>query len=99
MTGRTYYPGDAVTLQATFTSIAGTNADPTTVALKVEDPGGTITTYTYADLDITKTAAGVFQYVLSLTLAGRYWYRWAGTGSVQAVSPDQPITVQPSRFN
>jgi hypothetical protein len=99
MTGRPYYPGDAITLQATFTNLSGVNADPTTVALKVEDPGGVVTTYTYADLDIAKAATGVFQYVLSVTLEGRYWYRWVGTGSVQAASEDKMITVQPTRFD
>jgi hypothetical protein len=99
MTGRPYYPGDAITLQATFTNLSGVNADPTTVALKVEDPGGVVTTYTYADLDITKAATGVFQYVLSVTLEGRYWYQWTGTGTVQVASPDQLITVQPTRFD
>jgi hypothetical protein len=99
MTGRPYYPGDAVTLQATFTNLSGVNADPTTVAINVEDPGGTVTTFTWADLDITRPAAGVFQYVLPFTLAGRYWYQWTGTGSVQAVGELRMITVQPTRFN
>lgn len=98
MTRSIYQVGDSVTLQATFTSLAGVNTDPTTVSLKVKDPGGTTTTYTYAGLEITKAATGVFQYVLSITTAGRYWYKWFGTGTVQAASPDREIEAQATVF-
>lgn len=93
-----YQVGDAVTLQATFTNLSGVNADPTAVSLKVTDPGGTTTTYTYNPGDVTKTATGVFQYVLSITTAGRYTYKWFGAGTVQAASPDMRLEAQQTTF-
>lgn len=98
MTRTIYQVGDSVTLQATFTSLSGVNTDPTTVMLKVRDPGGTTTTYTWAGGDITKAAPGVFQYALSITTAGRYWYKWFGTGTVQAASADREIEAQTTQF-
>jgi hypothetical protein len=93
-----YQVGDGVRLQATFTSLDGVNTDPTTVSLKVTDPGGTTTTYTYAGGDITKAATGVFRYTLSITTAGDYTYKWFGTGTVQAASKDREITAEATAF-
>jgi hypothetical protein len=93
-----YQVGDGVRLQATFSSLDGVPTDPTTVSVKVTDPGGTTTTYTYAGGDITKAATGIFRYTLSITLAGRYAYKWFGTGTVQAASPDKEITAQQTAF-
>ena len=93
-----YEVGDLVTLQATFTSIDGVVTDPTTVTLSVQDPGGTITAYTYAGLDITKVATGIYRYALSITTPGQWVYRWAGTGTVQAASPDRIITAASTVF-
>jgi hypothetical protein len=98
MTRSIYQVGDSVTLQATFTSLTGVSTDPTTVSLKVRDPGGTTTTYTYAGMDITKAATGVFQYALSITTVGRYTYKWFGTGTVQAASSDREIDAQATLF-
>jgi hypothetical protein len=93
-----YEVGDLVTLQATFTSIDGVNTDPTTITLSVQDPGGTITTYTYAGAAVTKFATGIFRYTLSITLSGTYVYRWKGTGTVQAASPDCVIQASTTVF-
>jgi hypothetical protein len=89
-----HHVGDLVTLQATFTTLDGVNADPTTIAVCVRDPGGTITTYTYAGNEVTKAATGVFRYGLSIIVSGVWVYRWVGTGSVQVASADQTITVE-----
>ena len=93
-----YEVGDLVTLQATFTSIDGVVTDPTTVTLSVQDPGGTITAYTYAGGDVTRFAAGIYRYALSITTSGQWVYRWVGTGSVQAASSDSIINAQPTVF-
>jgi hypothetical protein len=94
----TFQVGDQLTLQSTFVSLDGVNADPTTITLKVCDPGGTITTYTYAGGDVTKFATGIYRYRLSITLPGRWLYKWLGAGAVQAASPDGVVDVQTSVF-
>jgi hypothetical protein len=93
-----YEVGDLVTLQATFTNIDGVNTDPTTVTLSVQDPGGTITAYTYAGMAVTKFATGIYRYALSITTEGRWRYRWVGTGTVQAASPDRIIDAATTVF-
>ena len=94
----TFQVGDELTLQSTFVSLDGVNADPTTITLKVRDPGGTITTYTYAGSDVTRYATGVYRYRLSMTFAGRWLYKWLGAGTVQAASSDGVLNVQQSVF-
>jgi hypothetical protein len=92
-----YQIGDAVTLQASFESLAGVLTDPTAVTLSVIDPAGVTTTYTLVS-GVTKVADGVFQCVVTPALVGRWVYKWAGTGAVQAASPDTYFVVQPTQF-
>ena len=98
MTRTIYQVGDSVTLQATFSSLTGVPTDPTTVSVKVLDPSGTTNTYTFAGGAVTKSATGIYQYVLSITMAGRYTYKWFGTGTVAAASPDNEIVAQATVF-
>lgn len=75
----TYDVGDAATLKAKFTTAAGAAVDPTTVVLKVLDPDGTQSTPTP-----TNPAVGEYEYVQSLTKAGKWLYRFEGTGAAVA---------------
>ncbi len=81
-----YHKGQTVTI---YTSVAfrtsGVATDPTTVTLKVEDPSGTESTYTYALGQVTKTATGAYSKEISLTTSGIWHYAWYGTGAVAAV--------------
>ena len=76
--------GDTVTLTNTF-AVAGTATDPTAVTLVVTDPAGTATTYTYALAEITKSATGVYTKNITADSAGRWSYRWTGTGTAADV--------------
>ena len=53
-----YEKGETVRITGTFT-VSDVATDPTTVTLKVQNPAGTETTYTYAAGEITKSATGV----------------------------------------
>ena len=80
-----YITGDAVTLTATFKDSSGALADPTDVTLEVQDPNGTITTYTYSLSTITKSSTGIYTRNVSLTDNGTWEYEWQGTGAVAKV--------------
>jgi hypothetical protein len=80
-----YDIGDVVELEATFTNTSGGGVDPTAVKLTVRQPDGTETTYTYGvDSGVTSPSAGLYRFSLSLTAAGRWYYRWQGIGLAAA---------------
>jgi hypothetical protein len=74
-----YTIGQLVHLSVAF-KVGATLTDPTTIVLTIKDPAGAITTPTVPAKDST----GNYHYDLSVTLAGTYWYTWAGTGTCQA---------------
>jgi hypothetical protein len=80
---RSYNIGDLLRLKSTFTSLAGTNVDPTTIVLKVKNPAGSTTTYTYPT-HITKESTGVYYYDFNVTVTGLHYFNWAGSGGYQA---------------
>ena len=88
--------GDLVRVSATFT-VSGTATDPATVTLKVRDPSGTTTTYTYGAATVTKDSTGAYHRDVSATTAGRWLYRWEGTGTAQAAE-EAAFDVEPSAF-
>jgi hypothetical protein len=76
-----------------FASAAGVPTDPTAVTLTVERPDGTTVVYAWptpgaGQLALTKEAAqtGRFYADVTLTLAGRWVYKLAGTGAVTAAA-------------
>jgi hypothetical protein len=91
-----YDIGDAVRVKATF-SVSGTATDPTTVTLKVKDPSGTISTYTYALSEVTKETTGIYYKDIMFDEGGMWHYRWEGTGTVQAAG-EGLLIVQETKF-
>lgn len=81
-----YSVGQLVRLSVAFT-ISGVATDPTTVTLKVKDPTGTETTYTYAAAQIVKDSTGNYHmdYTVPAHL-GYYFYGYEGAGTVIASS-------------
>jgi hypothetical protein len=77
--------------------VGGTNTDPTTVTLKVQDPSGVEDTYTYALGQVTKSAAGVYYRDVAVDEKGVWHYRWIGTGTVAAADEDY-FFVRESQF-
>lgn len=83
MSVNAYDVGDVVRLTGTF-AVGGTNTDPSTVTLYVEDPGGNVATLTYADEELTKSGTGVYYYDQAIDEAGLWKYRFVGTGAAAA---------------
>lgn len=87
-TGNVYDQGDLIRVTGTFKNDAGANADPTTVAFKVKNPAGTVTTYAYpVDGSLIKSATGIYYVDVDTSSAdGQWMYRWEATGSGQAAT-------------
>ena len=91
-----YEKNDKVRLTANFT-VNGVLTDPTTVTLKVKNLSGTISTYTYALAQVTKSAVGIYFKDISLDKIGEWFYRWEGTGAVEAAN-ETYLDVKDSEF-
>ncbi len=80
-----YDIGDLVRVSGIFTNTAGAATDPTAIKVSVRAPDGTLTTYTYGtDAALKKETTGSYYLDIDATLAGFWFYRWFGTGAVQA---------------
>lgn len=78
----TYDVGDQVRLTGTFTNSNGAAAN-TTAVCTVRKPDGTTSTPS-----VTDGATGVYTADVTLDQAGRWRYRWSGTGDVIAAGED-----------
>ena len=89
--------GDSIQPKATFT-VAKVATDPTTVTLRVRRPSGTETSYVYGDDDaIEQESDGVYSASVALDEAGRWAFRWEGTGAVVAAA-ESILDVRGSAF-
>jgi|WetSurSiteA1Bulk_404760.scaffolds.fasta_scaffold10343_2 hypothetical protein len=79
----TYDVGDSVRISGSF-AVLGTATDPTTVALKIKPPTGSIVAYDYSQAEITRSALGKFYKDVIVDQSGKYYYRWEGTGQCTA---------------
>lgn len=86
-----YWPGDMVTLRATFcgTDLV-TPADPSVVYFEVKDPWGGLASFTYgaAAASVIRSGVGAYQHDYQIprvaSAAGLWPYAGVGTGLVQA---------------
>lgn len=69
--------GDQVRLGATFTNLAGTLLNPTTVACVARKPDGSTTTLTAVN-----ESTGVYHADVLVDQSGTWNARWAGTGTL-----------------
>lgn len=83
-----YDPGSKIRLSCRF-EVARVLTDPSTISLKVKDPAGAISTYTYP-ATVSKESTGVFfkDIVPSSTQIGRWHYKFIGTGACEATSEE-----------
>lgn len=94
----TFDVGDLVKLTAAFTNSAGAPSDPAGLSFKVKDPNGNVTTYVYGiDSQVVRASAGNYYVEVSATLAGTWYYRFAGTGNGQAAD-EGSFSVEASVF-
>lgn len=79
----TYQSGSSIILTGTFKNVAGVLTNPTAVTCKVRTPTKTLDTPT-----TTSSATGIWTASYSLLDAnhGTYYYRFEGTGAVQAAA-------------
>ena len=96
MTVNTYDKGDGIRLQATFT-VSSVNTDPTTITMRVKDADNVVTVYTHALVEITNPAVGIYYKDIEVTNDGVWYYRFEGTGAVQAAG-EYSFIVRTSEF-
>lgn len=96
-TPTTYQIDTLIQLNVTFYNTAlNEPADPTTVALFVEDPDGTVSEI--ASNQIVRTGTGAYYSNFLPTGPGLWTYKWQGTGNVVATSPDTQFFVAASEL-
>jgi len=78
-----YDRGDVVRLTANFTNLAGSAADPSSVTLRIKQPDNSVVTYNFPGT-LTKDSTGQYHYDFAITESGDIYYRFEGTGDVQA---------------
>ena len=95
----TYQPGNIVNMSVLFTTnaIPPVPVDPTTIVLRVTDPSGVETDYTYGPSNIIRVGTGNYSMALEVLLNGPWTYRWEGTGAVVAANENR-FLVQESAF-
>lgn len=72
--------------------------DPALVVIRIQPPGEDEVTYTYNVGDfISKASTGVYTARIALTVAGRWYIRWKGSGGVSAAAEGY-IDVEESHF-
>lgn len=97
-----WFVDDVAKIGVTFT-VGGVATNPSTVELSVQNPAGTITTYTYASGSVSQTTVsgtpvtGSYYKNIPLTAEGTWYWRWKGTGTAAAVDEGE-IVVKPSVF-
>jgi uncharacterized protein YfaS (alpha-2-macroglobulin family) len=78
----TYVIGDLVRIKVTWTDTDDALIDPTTIVLRVKDPMGTVTVYTYALGEVVRESLGVYHYdVATGALNGVWYYRFEAGGA------------------
>lgn len=86
-------PGDIVRVYTDppFTNASGTATDPTTVTLRWRlGQTGDETVLVYGvDSEVVKDGSGAFHVDIEVTDHGVYYYRWEGTGTVEAAEAGQ----------
>jgi hypothetical protein len=89
--------GSSARISCTF-KVSGTATDPTTVTFKQRTPAGVETTLVYGvDAAVQRTSAGLFFVDVTFGEAGKWTFRWKGTGAVIAAD-EKFVTVGASAF-
>jgi len=80
-----YKQGALVRVRANFENAAGTAIDPTAILCKYSNPAGTVTTLTYGtDVELVRSATGIYYVDIDASSPGRWNYRFYSTGTGQA---------------
>jgi hypothetical protein len=92
-----YQVGDVARLTGEFRDQAGTLVDPSTVAVKIRAPSGTIKTLFYGVDAVERSGLGTYHYNLRLRSSGLWHYRFEATGTI-ATAAERGLRVEPTQF-
>lgn len=93
----TYDKGDRPRCKAEF-KLNSTLTDPSSITFKYKKPDGVSTSLVYGvDSDLKRESTGIYYVDLDINLSGQWFYRFEGTGTVQAAS-ESKFTVRTSEF-
>lgn len=93
------YCGSTLRIPVNYTDGEGVDVDPTTVTFKLYSPEFSTTTYVYgSDVEVIRPTTGNYYIDVSPTVAGRWAYRWASTGTNKASAVEGTFVVQTSVF-
>lgn len=91
-----YDLGDTVRVSAVITDATGATTDPTTIACKVKNPAGNVSTPT-----VTKDSVGNYHADVAIGTAaageGEWFYRFEATGTI-AGAAEGKFKVRDSKF-
>jgi hypothetical protein len=90
-----YIEGTTIRAYAEFRNDSNVLVDPLTVTLKYKQPDNVLMTKT-SPLEVLKVSTGIYEIYLILSQAGKYAFRWEGSGNNGSVS-ETVITVQASQ--
>ena len=85
--------GSRPTLTFTFTDIDGVPADPSTIAMTVMDPSGTLTTWEISDFTNPTPGTWVFEFADPLTEVGEWWVYAAAAGGGADAAAETSFTI------
>jgi len=91
-----YDLGDLVQLKGNFTS-GSVYVDPSIIELRIRNPLGAYSSYTYASGAVKKSTTGRYYMDLFVNDEGQWWYRFYGSGTVIAADENY-FVVEPSEF-
>lgn len=80
-----YDVGDLVRVVASFAGTDGvTPASPSAVQVQVMSPLGSVATHLFGAGSIVQVGSAAYAHDFTITHPGSWFYRWVGTGNVQA---------------
>lgn len=95
----TYDIGDVVRITVAFTNLAGGAVDPGAVTVRVKNPVGVKTSYTYiTDTEVLKDSTGNYHLDVEPAIQGVWVYRWEGTGANKGAA-EASFQVRESAFD
>lgn len=82
----TYAKDNQIRISVDFT-VNAVDTDPTTIKCFYKDPNNLVTTLTYGvDNALVKDVTGKYHVDIFVSIAGRWYYRFEGTGAVIAAN-------------
>ena len=81
-----YVVSNPVHCTVLFANASGTATDPTTITAKIRTPAGIITTQTYGDGVLLRSATGAYYVDVTPTTSGTWSYRFIGAGALAAAN-------------